>query len=283
MVSLPVYDRTGAKVDTYQIDPAELAPHVSKQLLHEAVVMYRTNLRLGSVRTRGRSDVAGTTKKMYRQKGTGNARAGSRRSNIRRGGGRAFAKRPKDWTYRLPKRAVRVATRMAMAARIADNEVTLIDELKFEQPKTGEMAAILKALDKAGEMAALTQGLLKKKTEARKRINARQEAAEKAREEEKKKSSGKKADEKGGKKEKVTPADVRVSLVDALRSRPNALLVAVVGYDVNVYKSVRNLPGVTVLPVDELNALEVLRPRRLLMTRAALDAFRQKTAGKQAS
>jgi len=207
MVSLPVYDRSGQQVDTYEIDPAELAPRISKQLLHDAVVMYQANRRQGSAKTKGRSEVSGTTRKMYRQKGTGNARAGSRRSGIRRGGGRIFAKRPRDWSYRLPKKAVRLATRMALASRITDDEVTLIDELSFAEPKTREMVSILKAL----------------------RIEGR-------------------------------------------------LLVAVADYDVNVYRSIRNLADVSVMPVAELNALEVLRPRRVLMTKAALDAFREKVA-----
>jgi large subunit ribosomal protein L4 len=213
MVKLPVYDRNGAEVGAYEVDPAELAPRISKQLLHDAVVMYWANRRQGSAQTKGRSDVVGTTKKMYRQKGTGNARAGSRRSPIRRGGGRTFAKRPRDWSYRLPKKAVRLATRMALASRIADQEVTLIDELALDEPKTREMAAILKALK-----------------------------------------------------------------IDGI-----SLLVAVAGYDVNVYKSIRNLADVSVLPVGELNALEVLRPRRLLMTISALDALRQKAAAARAA
>lgn len=205
MVSLPVYDRSGSEVGTYELDPAELAPRISKQLLHDAVVMYQTNRRQGSAKTKNRSEVAATSKKMYRQKGTGRARAGYRATNIRRGGGRAFAQRPRDWSYRLPKKALRLATRMALASRILDQEVTLIDELTFEQPRTKEAASILKALR-----------------------------------------------------------------IDGVR-----LLVAVADYDVNVYKSIRNLEGVSVLPVRELNALEILRPRRLLMTRAALDVFRQ--------
>jgi large subunit ribosomal protein L4 len=204
MVSLPIYNRTGQEVGTYEIDPAELAPEINRQLLHDAVVMYQANRRQGTFASKGRSDVAGTTKKMYRQKGTGNARAGSRRSPIRRGGGHAFAKRPRDFGYRLPKQALRLATRMALAARIADNEVMLIDELSFGAPKTNEMAAIQKALK-----------------------------------------------------------------VDGRR-----LLVAVAAHDPNVHKSVRNLSDVSVLPVGDLNALEVLRPRAVLMTRAALDAFR---------
>ena len=213
MASLPVYNRTGAEVGTYEIDPAELAPRINKQLLHDAVVMYQANRRQGSAKTKSRSEVSGTTKKMYRQKGTGNARAGSRRSGVRVGGGRIFAKRPRDWSYRLPKKAVRLATRMAIASRIADDEVTLIDELSFEEPRTKEMAAILKVLAIDGK----------------------------------------------------------------------SLLVTVADYDVNVYKSIRNLSDVSVMPVAELNALSVLSPRRMLMTTAALDAFRQKANDKQAA
>ena len=214
MASLPVYDRTGAEVETYEIDPAQLAPRINKQLMHDAVVMYQANLRQGSAKTKSRSEVAGASQKMYRQKGTGRSRAGSRRSGVRVGGGHIFAKRPRDWSYRLPKKAVRLATRMAVASKIADDEVTLIDELSFEKPKTAEMAAILKALKIEGQ----------------------------------------------------------------------TLLVAVAQYDVNVYKSIRNLTDVSVVPVAELNALNVLHPRRMLMTRAALDTFREKaTASKPAA
>ena len=143
MATLPIYNRTGAEVGKYEIDPAQLAPRISKQLLHDAVVMYQNNLRQGSVKTKTRSEVAGTTKKMYRQKGTGNARAGSRRSGIRRGGGHIHARQPRDWSYRLPKKALRMATRMAVASRIADNEITLIDSLTFraaEDPRDGRRA-----------------------------------------------------------------------------------------------------------------------------------------------
>ena len=213
MATLPVYDRSGAEVGTYEIDPVELAPRVSKQLLHDAVVMYQTNLRLGTVRTKNRSDTSGTTKKMYRQKGTGNARAGSRRSGIRRGVGRIHALRPRDWSYRLPKKALRVATRMALASRLADDEVTLIDQLSIAQPKTKEMAGILKSLK--------LQGV--------------------------------------------------------------SVLVAIPGPDSNVYKSIRNIEGVSVLPASELNALDVLRPRRLLTTPSVLDAIRARSTATSAS
>ena len=90
MASLTVYDRKGGEVGKYDIDPADIAPRVSRQLLHDAVVMYQANLRQGTHQTKSRSEVAGTSQKMYRQKGTGNARAGSKRSGIRRGGGHIF-------------------------------------------------------------------------------------------------------------------------------------------------------------------------------------------------
>lgn len=205
MVSLPVYNRNGEEVGAYEIDPAELAPRISKQLLHDVVVMYQANQRQGSTKTKGRGEVAGSTKKMYRQKGTGNARAGQRRSGVRRGGGHIFARRPRDYSYRLPKKAIRLATRMAMASKIEDNQVVVIDQLAFDEPKTRQMAAILKALRIEG-----------------------------------------------------------------------SLLVAVEAHDPNLFRSVRNIANVSVLPVADLNALEVLRPKRMLMTKAALDAFRGK-------
>jgi len=156
MADLPIYDRTGAEVGTYSVDPKEFATQINKQLLHDAVVMYQANQRHGSASTRTRSEVAGSTKKMYRQKGTGNARAGSRRSGIRRGGGHIFAKKPRDYHYRMPRKAIRLATRMALASKLEDDQVVVIDELSFEAPKTKEMATILAALGLAGISTLVT-------------------------------------------------------------------------------------------------------------------------------
>src|SRR5580704_10480215 len=140
MATLPVLDRAGKQVGSYEIDPAVLAPRISKQLLHDVVVMYQSNQRLGTSKTKSRAEVAGSTKKMYRQKGTGNARAGSRRSGIRRGGGHIFAKRPRDFSYRLPRKAVQLATRMALASRIRDKQLVVIEDLSLSAPKTKDMA-----------------------------------------------------------------------------------------------------------------------------------------------
>jgi len=207
MAQLPIYDRTGREVGSYTISPEEVSPTINQQLLHDAVVMYQANLRQGTFRTKGRGEVAGSTKKLYRQKGTGNARAGSRRSGTRRGGGHIFAKRPRDFSYRMPRKAVQAATRMAIASRIRDNEIVVIDDLGFSAPKTKEMAAILKALK-----------------------------------------------------------------LDGLTT-----LVTTAAIDSNVYRSSRNIEGVTVSPVADLNALSVLKPRRLLVTKAALDEIKARS------
>lgn len=147
MSKLTVHDAKGKKVGTYNVEPADFAPHINKQLLHDAVVMYQANARQGSHQTKSRGKVAGAKKKMYRQKGTGNARAGSRRSGIRRGGGHIHNVRNRDYSYSLPRKALQLAMRMALAAKLRDEEVTLIDKLDFEQPKTKDMAGIIKTLD----------------------------------------------------------------------------------------------------------------------------------------
>jgi len=212
MASLPIYNRSGSQVGSYEIDPTDIAPQINKQLLHDVVVMYQSNQRFGTAKTKSRAEVAGSTKKMYRQKGTGNARAGGRRSPVRRGGGHTFAKRPRDWYFRLPKKAVQLATRMALASKIQSEQIVIIDELKFAAPKTKEMFGILKALKCDGA----------------------------------------------------------------------SLLVATAAYDKLVYMSARNIDKVSVAHVSDLNALSVLTPRKLLVTREALDAIKQRASSKSA-
>ena len=146
MISVPIQDKTGQEVGTYEFDPSELATAVNKQLLHDAVVMYEANRRVGTAKTKSRGQVVGSTQKLYRQKGTGRARMGGRRSPIRRGGGHTFAKVPKDWGYRLTKKAVKLATRMALLSKFLDDQVTVLDELSVQQPKTKTVVEILKAL-----------------------------------------------------------------------------------------------------------------------------------------
>ena len=208
MVQLPVFDKTGKKVGNMDVDVDAIAPKINKQLLHDVVVMYQNSARQGTKGTRSRGMVAGSTKKMYRQKGTGNARAGSKRSPVRRGGGHTFALTARDFSHHLPRKAVQAATRMAVASKIKSDQLVVINELKFEKPQTKEVAAIPKALK--------LQGL--------------------------------------------------------------STIIATAGHDTQVYKSARNIDRVTVFPISDLNALAILKPQRMLITRAALEAFQTKAA-----
>lgn len=148
MIELPVYNRKGKQVETLSIDEAALGSEVRPQLLKQAYVMFHANRRQGSARTRGRSDTDGSTRKLYRQKGTGNARAGARRTNIRKGGGVAFAKTKtrEEFRQRMPKKMRRLANRNALLAKLADNEVKCFADLKFETPRTSDLAVLLEAV-----------------------------------------------------------------------------------------------------------------------------------------
>lgn len=156
MISVAIQDKAGKEVGKYEFEATELAGGINRQLLHDVVVMYEANKRIGSSKTKTRGEVRGSTAKLYRQKGTGRARAGSSRTPVRRGGGHTFAKRPKDWSYRLPKKAVKLATRMAILSKFEDEQVTLIDELSMEVPKTKEVTSVLKALGLSETSCLLT-------------------------------------------------------------------------------------------------------------------------------
>jgi large subunit ribosomal protein L4 len=204
-ITLNVLNRQGQSAGTVDVDPADFGGTVNKQLLHDAVLMYQANRRAGTHSTLRRGEVAGSTKKLFRQKGTGNARVGNKRTNKRRGGGTAKGPKPRDYSYSLPKKALRKATRMAVLAKLQDQEVVLVDDLAFNAPKTKEMAGVLKALN----------------------------------------------------------------------LHDTTCLVGTAGLQTAVYKSARNIRGVEILPAAEFNAYAVLRPKKVLLTRAALDELRK--------
>jgi len=222
-ISVPVVNRSGQEVGKVEIDPADFGGKISKQLMHDVVLMYLANQRAGTHHTLRRGQVAGSTKKLFRQKGTGNARVGTKRTNKRRGGGTAKGPKPRDYEYHLPKKAVRSATRMAVLSKFLDGQAFIIDELAMSAPKTKEMAGVLKAI-----------------------------------------KIGKKTTEHGEKD---------VTLLDT------TVLIGTDKLDPNVYKSARNIEGVKVLPAAEFNCYTVLKQKRLVLTRSALEALRK--AGKK--
>jgi len=119
---------------------------VNKELLYEVVHNHLANKRQGNAATKTKGLVSGGGKKPYKQKGTGRARAGSNRSPLWRGGGTIFGPQPRDYSYRLPKKAKWLALSSALAAKFADNEVVIIDDLSLIEPKTKAVKSMLKGL-----------------------------------------------------------------------------------------------------------------------------------------
>jgi large subunit ribosomal protein L4 len=148
MIELPIYNKTGKQIDTLAIDEAQLGGQIRYALLKQACVMFHANRRQGSARTRNRSRVEGSTRKLFRQKGTGNARMGTVRTNIRKGGGVAFAKlrTHEDFRLAMPKKMRRLANRNALLAKLVDHEVKCLDDLRFDQPKTRDFRTLLEAV-----------------------------------------------------------------------------------------------------------------------------------------
>jgi len=160
MISVAVKDMLGADCGTFAFEPSEISDVICKQLLHDAVIMYRANCRVGSVQTKSRGMVAGSTRKLFKQKGTGRARAGGIRTPVRRGGGHAFGKKPRDYYYRLPKKAVQKATRMALLSKFQDSQAVVLQGWDCSAPKTKVVAGFLKAVGLQGKSVLLaTEGV----------------------------------------------------------------------------------------------------------------------------
>jgi len=202
MIELPVHDRTGAVVGNVTVDEADFGGQVRREVLRQAILMYEAARRVGTASTKTRGQVKYSHRKPWRQKGTGRARAGFRGSPIWRGGGVVFGPHPRDYRFKMPKKAVWRATASAYLAKLQDGEVVVIDRLEAQEPKTREMAATLKNL-----------GI------------------------------------------------------------ERTCLVAIERHDANVWKSARNIPGISVKPVAEINAHDLVRHRQLLITRPALEAL----------
>jgi large subunit ribosomal protein L4 len=146
MIEVPIYNQQGSKVETFQLDEQKLGGAVRINLLKQALVMYHANKRQGTVQTQARGEVAGSTRKMFRQKGTGNARTGGIRNPIKKGGGHAKQKRPKDWRQALPKKAKRLARNSALLSKFQSGDVRVVDSIALEGIKTKPVAQMFKAL-----------------------------------------------------------------------------------------------------------------------------------------
>jgi large subunit ribosomal protein L4 len=145
-MNVPVLSQEGKELEKLRVDEQKLGGHVHKRALRDYVIMYEANQRQGTVSTKTRGEVAGTGKKPWRQKGTGRARVGSRRSPLWRAGGKIFGPKPRDYSYSIPKKAKHLALKSALLSKFQDGEATVVDTLTLAAPKTKEVARVLRAL-----------------------------------------------------------------------------------------------------------------------------------------
>ncbi len=141
-----VYSQSGESIGQIELSSDILETPVNKGVLHQVVHMHLANKRSGTASTKTRSDVRGSNKKLYRQKGTGMARAGSRRSPLRVGGGVAFGPKPRDYGFKVPKKVKRLAIKCALADKYQNDSVVVMDAINLEQPKTKQMIGIMDKL-----------------------------------------------------------------------------------------------------------------------------------------
>ncbi len=136
----------GQQVGSFEVDEQTLGGEVRPTLLKQAYVRMHANRRSGSAHTRNRSEVSGSTSKMYRQKGSGNARRGPRGTNIMKGGGHGHSKKPHSWRLDMPRKMRRLANRNALLAKAVDGEIKIVESLDFETPSTKQMVRLLESL-----------------------------------------------------------------------------------------------------------------------------------------
>lgn len=212
MLSIPLVDGHGKSTGDVEIDENILGGRVRPALLKQAVVHYLGNARQNTSATKSRGMVQGSTKKLYRQKGTGNARAGTRRQNIRRGGGVAFAKGVQSYKRDMNKKMRRLARNNAILAKIKANNVVVVDGFSLDAPSTKRVASLLRA-------------------------------------------------------------------VGAERS----CVFALDRHDDTIHRSGRNIPKTDVKPIHDVNAYDVLRRKKFIMTRPAFDALVADPSGARAT
>lgn len=160
MATADVYNIEGGKVSEIELADEIFNVDVKPHVLHQVVVMQLANRRAGTAATKTRAAVSGSGRKPYRQKGTGRARAGSRTSPIWRGGGVVFGPSPRNYTYKVPKKVRRQALKMALSAKLQENDLIVVDRLDLEMIKTKRFIEIMTAL-KAREALIVTDRQLR--------------------------------------------------------------------------------------------------------------------------
>ena len=145
-MQISVYNNAGLEIDKIELDEAVFGLQPNEAVVHQALVRQLANSRQGTADTKTRREVSGSSRKLYKQKHTGMARAGNKRSPLRRGGGVIFGPHPRSYRQAMPKKMRRLAIRSILSAKVADEELKVIDTFGLEEPKTKQMAQVLQAL-----------------------------------------------------------------------------------------------------------------------------------------
>jgi len=146
-MEIAVYNTQGQVVKNLNLNESVFGVAMNEAVVHQALVAQQANARQGTSSTKTRSEVAGSTKKLFRQKGTGEARAGSIKSGLRPGGGILFGPKPRDYSKGLPKKVKQLAIRCLLSDKFSSGGLKVIENFAFESPKTKDMAALLKTLE----------------------------------------------------------------------------------------------------------------------------------------
>lgn len=144
MPTVAVYDMTNNKVGDIELSDDIFGVEINEGLVHQAVVMQMASWRLGTHSTKTRSDVRGGGRKPWRQKGTGRARAGSRRSPLWRGGGTIFGPHPRDYSFSMPRKQRRLALKCVLTDKLNEGNLIVLDALNFDEPKTKKFVELQK-------------------------------------------------------------------------------------------------------------------------------------------
>ena len=144
MIEIPVHNESGEQVDTLQVDEQLLGGEVRPGLLKQAYVRFHANRRIGAAKTKTRTQMTRSGHKLYRQKGTGQARRGDANANLLRGGYHAHPKKPKSWRQNMPRKMRRLANRNALLAKAVDGEIKVVDSLPGnDKPSTRQFSQAL--------------------------------------------------------------------------------------------------------------------------------------------
>ncbi len=156
MPKVALYDMSGAQIGELELNDSVFGIEPNQAVMYDFVKMQLANKRVGTSSTRTRAEVRGSGKKPWRQKGTGRARVGSRRNPVWTGGGIAFGPRPRDYSYRLPRKVRKLAMKSALSSKVLENNIIVVDQLNFDEPRTKQMVATLQALNSSKKTLVVT-------------------------------------------------------------------------------------------------------------------------------